>query len=260
MQSMIEPFVLTFGVVCMLFLAGFVLSIIVRKNSVVDPLWGVGFIAAAVFSYWAYGHTFTQLLATSLVAAWGVRLSSRLLLRNWGKPEDWRYATWREQWGPKWFYARSLVQVFLFQAVLCFVIVLPVLFMNIGDGEELYSNIVALGLGTWVLGFFFESVGDYQLDRFIAGKPKKGAVLDTGLWRFTRHPNYFGEATQWWGLWLIAMGCGLGAWWTIIGPLAITFLLLKVSGIPLLEKKMSQNPAYREYMKHTNKFLPAPPK
>ncbi len=258
---MAEAFTLTFLVVLMVFLTGFAASIVLRKNSVVDPVWGIGFIVASVFSYFVYGHHSTpQLIATILVTLWGVRLSGRLLFRNWGKPEDWRYAEWRHKWHPQWFYARSLVQVFLLQAVLCFVIVLPVLFTNIIDGTEAFPAIFTLGLAIWTLGFFFESVGDAQLDRFIASKPKKGSVLDTGLWRYTRHPNYFGEATQWWGLWGMAVGCTLGAWWTIVGPLLITVLLLKVSGIPILEKKMSQQASYRAYMQRTNMFFPAPPK
>jgi steroid 5-alpha reductase family enzyme len=131
----------------------------------------------------------------------------------------------------------------------------PIIFINTFPSKFVFLDL--LGILIWTFGFFFESVGDFQLSRFI--KSKKGGIMKSGLWKYTRHPNYFGEVIQWWGIWLIALSVSYG-WVSVIGPLLITFLILKVSGIPLLEKKMEENDEFREYKKNTSMFFPLPPK
>lgn len=252
-------YISTFAAVLLAFNVVFIFALIMKNNSIVDPFWGIGFIVAALYSFSMYGGGLAyQVLVTGLVLVWGVRLSARLIKRNWRKPEDWRYAKWRNEWDPKWFYLRSYLQVFVLQALLCFVIALPIIFVNSTYAHE-NEWIVFAGITVWILGFLFEAVGDWQLDQFMQRKDKKkNELLTSGLWRYTRHPNYFGEATQWWGIWIIAMGVSFSAWWAIISPVLITFLLLKVSGVPMLEEKMQKNPNFKAYMDETNKFIPGP--
>ncbi len=229
-----------------------------KDNSIVDIFWGIGFIVAAIFSYLFYAEgLWYQVLTTALIIVWGLRLSLRILKRNWGKEEDWRYKKWREQW--HYFYIRSFFQIFMLQAVLCFTVAIPVIAINTVSTNEVSPYLLTAGILVWVVGFLFEAIGDWQLDKFMERKDRKrNEVLQSGLWRYTRHPNYFGEATQWWGIGLVAIGVEMALWWTWLGPIVITFLLLKVSGVPILEAKMHKNPEFREYMKHTNKFIPGP--
>lgn len=234
--------------------AWFVLSLIKRRNDVADVAWGLGFVLLSVTALLlAEEVTLRGILVTSLVSVWGLRLAYHIHKRNRGKDEDYRYKTWRETWG-KWFYLRSYAQVYLLQGCLLFLIIQPVLFIN--QGEELPLSILdAIGLIVWATGFIFESVGDSQLARFLKDPAGKGKLMQSGLWRYTRHPNYFGEVTQWWGLWLIALTLP-SSFFTIIGPLTITILILKVSGIPLLENKMSNHPDFAEYKRKTSVFFP----
>lgn len=219
-----------------------------------DIAWGIGFILMAWLS-WNLNIDFNQkgLLLATLITIWGVRLALHIFKRNHGKPEDYRYQVWRQEWG-KWFYLRSYGQVYLLQGILLFLIILPVLLVNNKNNQALgYLDI--LGILVWLAGFFFESIGDKQLSEFIKNPGNKGRLMQSGLWKYTRHPNYFGEVTQWWGIWLVAMGEPI-SWFGIIGPLTITFLILKVSGIPMLEKKMKDKPEFAEYARRTNKFFP----
>ncbi|MEX0668125.1 MAG: DUF1295 domain-containing protein [Candidatus Saccharimonadales bacterium] len=266
---MLIDYLSVLAVIVLAFNLVFLLSIPLRDNSIVDPFWGAAFIIGVVFGYFFLGNgNIYETLVTSLILIWGLRLSIRLLIRNRGKGEDWRYAKWRQEWSKQWFYLRSWSQVFMLQAIFCFLILLPAISIYINQPEfhqvslaNFNTWLLIFGVLTWLKGFFFEVVGDYQLDRFIKSSDKQyGDVLKTGLWRYTRHPNYFGEATMWWGIWLIAVGVNMAAWWSIISPILITYLLLKVSGIPMLEKKMSKNPKYQEYMDETNKFIPSPSK
>lgn len=232
----------------------FVVSLLKRRNDVTDVAWGLGFVLLSWMAFFMAGETTLRgILVTILVSIWGLRLAYHIHKRNRGKAEDYRYKTWRETWG-KWFYLRSYAQVYLLQGALLFLIIQPVLFIN--QGETLPLGILDLvGLGVWIIGFFFESVGDSQLTRFLKDPENKGKLMQSGLWRYTRHPNYFGEVTQWWGLWLIALSLP-GSFFTIIGPLTITILILKVSGIPLLENKMSNHPDFAEYKRKTSMFIP----
>lgn len=246
---------LMLGVALWAYMTGwFIVSLLKKRNDVADIAWGIGFVLMAWLS-WALSSVSTQrgLLLGLLIIIWGVRLSAHILRRNRGKAEDYRYQAWRQEWG-KWFYLRSYGQVYLLQGTLLFLIVLPVLLVNKNTNQPL-GYLDLLGALVWLFGFYFESVGDKQLGEFIKNPGNKGKLLQTGLWKYTRHPNYFGEVVQWWGVWLIATSAPI-AWFGIIGPLTITFLILKVSGIPMLEKKMKDNPEFAEYARRTNKFLP----
>lgn len=236
----------------------FVVSLLFKRNDVADVAWGLGFVLMAWTSFFlSSGLDIRGLLVCVLVSIWGLRLALHIYNRNKGKAEDYRYLAWRREWG-NWFYLRSYLQVYLLQGFFLFLIVLPVLLINASTGPVL-SALDAVGVAVWLVGFYFESVGDAQLARFIKNPENKGKLMQSGLWAYTRHPNYFGEATQWWGIWLIALSVPNG-WMGVIGPITITFLLLKVSGIPLLEKKMAENPAFAEYKRRVSIFLPLPPK
>ncbi len=236
----------------------FVTSIFEKRNDIADIAWGIGFVFLAWASLLMSESVSTLgLCVTTLVTVWGIRLAYHIFKRNWGKPEDYRYRTWREEWG-QWFYLRSYFQIYILQGFLLFLVVFPVLFINIYNTASL-NWISIVGIVVWVLGFFFESVGDMQLAKFIKNPENKGKLMQSGLWKYTRHPNYFGEVTQWWGIFIIALSVPYG-WVTIISPFTITFLILKVSGVPMLEKKMEQNPDFAEYKKRTSMFIPLPVK
>jgi len=250
---------LTLGVVLFLYMSfWFVMSVAKKRNDVADTAWGLGYVLLAWVSFFVgEAHGTRGLLVGLLVSIWGIRLAWHIHRRNKGKAEDYRYAKWRQEWG-KWFYFRSYGQVYLLQGALLFVIVLPVLFINNSLDTSLnYLDFV--GLAVWIVGFIFESLGDAQLARFIKYSANKGKLMQGGLWKYTRHPNYFGEVTMWWGIWIIALSVADGVW-GIVGPLTITFLILKVSGIPMLEKKMEENPEFAEYKKRTSVFVPWFPK
>jgi steroid 5-alpha reductase family enzyme len=232
----------------------FLISLIKRRNDVADVAWGAGFVLLAWTSFFLSGGSGARgILVGILVSIWGLRLSWHIHARHRGKPEDFRYTTWRREWG-KWFYARSYAQVYLLQGALLFLVALPMLIINRSTGIP-FSFLNGIGVCVWLLGFLFESVGDAELARFASDPLNRGKILQSGLWLYTRHPNYFGEVLQWWGIWLVSLGVP-GGWLGIVGPLTITFLILKVSGIPMLEKKMAENPYFAEYKRRTNVFLP----
>lgn len=237
----------------------FVLSLIKKRNDVADVAWGLGFVLLTWVSFFMMRTTQPMaILVATLVTVWGLRLAWHIHERNKGKAEDYRYLEWRKQWG-KWFYLRSYAQVYLLQGIFLYLIVSPVLVINSAQGS-LVSALSIIGIIVWAIGFFFESVGDRQLAQFIRNPANKGKLMTSGLWAYTRHPNYFGEVTQWWGIWLVALGVPTFGLISIIGPLTITFLILKVSGIPMLEKKMEQHPEFAAYKRRVSVFFPLPPK
>lgn len=245
----------TLGIILFLYMNfWFVVSLLMKRNDVADVAWGLGFVLLAWVSLFiSETNSILGIIVTLFVTVWGLRLAWHVHSRNKGKTEDYRYLAWRKQWG-KWFYMRSYAQVYMLQGTLLFLIALPVLVINNNLGGVV--NILAmLGIVVWIIGFFFEVVGDSQLARFIKNKDNQGKLMTTGLWRYTRHPNYFGEVTLWWGIWLVALSVPYG-WATVIGPLTITTLILKVSGIPMLEKKMTEHPDFAEYKKKTSVFIP----
>lgn len=231
-----------------------------KDVSIIDIFWGPGF-ALIAWIYFALGEqsTVRQLLLPSLVTLWGLRLGLYIFWRGRGKGEDYRYAEMREKRGSR-FALLSLGTVFWVQATLLWLIGLPLLHIQLSGQPGSLGWLDALGIALFSAGFYFEAVGDFQMARFKDNPDNKGKVLDSGLWRYTRHPNYFGDATLWWGFWLIAIAGGSPVW-TVVCPLLMTGLLLKVSGVALLEKGLEKTkPAYRDYVARTNAFLPWPPR
>lgn len=234
-------------------LAGWLITLPRNNVNLVDSLWSLFFLAdALIYAFSPETLTERAALVLILVTLWALRLSLHLLRRNWGKPEDHRYQAIRRNNSPG-FAWKSLFIVFGLQAVLAGVIVLP-LFAAIGAATPL-SSLDYLGALLVLTGLGFEAMADRQLARFKADPANRGQVMDRGLWRYSRHPNYFGEACVWWGFWLIALASG--AAWSILSPLLMTFLLLRVSGVALLEKDIAERrPAYRDYIARTSAFLP----
>ncbi|HEY5983879.1 MAG TPA: DUF1295 domain-containing protein [Anaerolineales bacterium] len=234
-------------------------SLLLRNSSIVDIFWGAGFLIAdwAAFNLTPGSAPARRTLIGVLVTLWGLRLALFILWRNWGKPEDFRYQKWRKESGPIWWW-KSFFQVFLLQGVLMWLICAPLLAANAGTASAGLTWQDYLGAAVWLIGFFFEAVGDLQLARFKADPRNKGKVMDRGVWRYTRHPNYFGDAAQWWGFYLIALAAG--GWWTIFSPILMTLLLLRVSGVALLEKTLDARPGYKEYTRRTSAFIPWPPR
>jgi steroid 5-alpha reductase family enzyme len=237
-----------------------VVSLILRNSSIVDIFWGTGFVISTWVYFFLTASDFEprKLLISTLVTIWGLRLSLYVLWRNAGKGEDYRYAKWRQETGRSWWW-KSFFRVFLLQGVLLCIIVIPLLAAQLSSTQQFLTPLDLLASLVWLIGFFFEAVGDIQLARFKSNTNNKGKVLTTGLWRYTRHPNYFGDAAQWWGYYLFAVANGGG--WSIFSPLLMTFFLLKVSGVSLLEKTLTNTkPEYREYIQKTSPFLPWFPK
>jgi steroid 5-alpha reductase family enzyme len=234
----------------------FVIGTVKQRNDVADIAWGLGFVLMAWTSHYISGFSTKAFLVNIMVTIWGLRLAWHIYHRNRKKPEDSRYAEWRRTWDH--FYLRSYFQVFMLQGVLLYLISLPVIFINQSLSTR-FGILELIGIFVWCIGFYFESVGDKQLKHFVSNPNNKGKIMDRGLWRYTRHPNYFGEVTQWWGIFVIALSIS-GSFFTIIGPLTITILILFVSGIPLLEKKYTGRPDFEAYKKRTSVFFPLPPR
>jgi steroid 5-alpha reductase family enzyme len=250
---------LLISVIIFFFVTGFyLLALQIKNNTVADIAWGIGIIVIAYATLFIHGtNSARQLLVTMLVLFWGVRLAAYIFIRSRGKNEDFRYKEWREKWGKSW-KIKSYLQVFLLQGALMILVSFPVIFVNTYSTSSL-GLFDRVGVFMWIIGFYFEAVGDYQLIRFKQNKKNEGKIMTTGLWKYTRHPNYFGESLMWWGIYAIALS-NFNAWWTIVGPLFITYSLLKVSGVTLLEKKYQNNKSYQEYQKNTSSFIPWFPK
>jgi len=236
---------------------GFAVSLIKKRNDVADIFWGLGFVVVAWTPFFAAGSFNNRgLIVNLLVTIWGLRLALHIFWRSRGKGEDFRYRAWRESWG-KSFYWRSYLQVFILQGFFLFLISLPIIVVNTRNAE--LSLFDVLGVMIWLIGFFFEAIGDYQLLKFTKNPANKGKIIQTGFWKYTRHPNYFGEVLLWWGIFCFALSVPFG-FLTIISPITITFLILYVSGIPMLEKKYENNLEFADYKKRTSAFFPMLPK
>lgn len=236
-----------------------VVSVRLRDSSIVDIFWGAGFVLAvwAVFLIVNSPGARDWLIAI-LVSIWGIRLTIHVGARNIGHGEDFRYTQMRKKRPGKWWW-QSFFIVFIFQGFLMWVIASPLTAIQLPSINDPLGFLDYIAVIVWAIGFFFEAVGDYQLARFKSAPENKGKLLKTGLWRFTRHPNYFGDAAQWWGFYLIALSAG--AWWTLISPILMTYLLVKVSGVALLEKSLKRDKKdYEDYAENTNAFLPWFPK
>ena len=233
----------------------FALALILKRRDIVDSAWGLGFITVAIAAYLQRNNeSVVTILALALVSLWGLRLFVHITSRNWKKKEDYRYAQLGELRSAR-FWLKTYTSVFLLQGILMILISLPVIAIMYSQNEPNYL-VASIGAVIWLYGIIFESVGDFQLRKFISAG-KKG-VMQTGLWQYTRHPNYFGEITAWWGAAIMALS--FGQWWGILGAFTITVLITKISGIPLLEKRYASDKLYQTYAAKTSKLIPLPPK
>jgi steroid 5-alpha reductase family enzyme len=249
----VSPFIMALAVILAVGVLAWLFSVVRKDVSIVDSLWSLFFlVAAAIIAFASQPLSARGTLVLVLVAAWALRLSIFITARNWGESEDYRYQTIRANNEPG-FTFKSLYIVFGLQGALAWVIALPLL-PAITSTNPL-GVLDGLAAALWLIGFIFEAGGDYQLSRFKNSIDNEGHVLDTGLWRYTRHPNYFGDFCIWWSFYLFAVAAG--GWWSVISPLLMTFLLLKVSGVAMLESTISERrPAYADYVRNTNAFFP----
>ena len=233
---------------------------IARSNvSIVDIAWGVGFVIVAWVVHLNAEHSNTRsTIQLAFATIWGLRLGAYLLNRNWGEPEDYRYAAMRRRVGPSYTY-KSIYMVFGLQGTLMLVVSLPLMAVQGLPSTTPFGLIDWLATAMVVVGFYFEAMGDHQLTRFKADPNNEGRVMDQGVWAWTRHPNYFGDALQWWGFWVFAISVP-GAAWTVIGPIVMTVLLIRISGVHLLERGLrKRKPDYEAYIARTPAFIPRPP-
>jgi steroid 5-alpha reductase family enzyme len=254
MSSFLSTWLIGLAAASILMFGAWTLSLWRRDAGIIDGFWGSGFVLLA-WIYWvlAGGTTERKLLLVILVTLWGLRLTGHIALRNWGEPEDYRYREMREKHGAT-FPVVSLFKVFLLQGGLMWLISVPLL--QAQSARAPLNLLDVAGVIVFAVGLVFETIGDLQLVRFRADPDNRGRVLRTGLWRFTRHPNYFGDAAVWWGFFLIALATP-GSAWTVFSPLLMTFFLLKVSGVVMLEKKLVESrPEYAEYVASTSAFVP----
>ncbi len=232
-------------------------ALVKNRNDVADVAWGLGFVTLAVaLSLKTGGLDTKSLIALVMVILWGTRLAIHIGMRHRGKPEDGRYQTMRKKW--KYPALQSYTNVFLSQSFFMLLIAAPIILLFGGGSVELqWYNLI--GVGIWAIGLTFETIGDYQLTQFVKNPRNKGKVMMSGLWHYTRHPNYFGEISLWWGFYIFTL---FTPYWYIglVGPVTITFLILGVSGIPMLEKRYKGNEEYERYQKTTSAFFPLPPR
>ena len=248
------------GVLFIYFVLLFILGQILKDNSIVDIAWGFGFVVAAVYSYIRGDYTgdLRATLVTAAVAIWGLRLTYHLAKRNIGKAEDFRYVNMRKRWGNSLYYIKAFFNVYFLQFAIMSVVSLPVIYGNTNPNQEfVWFNYI--GIILWGIGFYFESVGDAQLKAFKKNPENKGKLMDKGLWALTRHPNYFGDSAMWFGIFFMAIS-GIDGLWTIVGPGLMTFFIVFVSGVRMLERKYEGRADYDAYKEKTSAFIPMPPK
>lgn len=260
METMLTIFGWNIVAIMIIMFTGWIISLIHRNVTIVDSLWGLGFVIIAVITFFlSQGYPIRKGLITILVVLWGIRLVIYLTWRNWGTGEDPRYGSMRNNSGDK-FWIVSLFKVFLLQGIFMFVISLVI---QMGQMSPLPQNLTWLditGIIVWGVGYVFETVGDWQLARFKGNPANKGKVMNRGLWAYTRHPNYFGECLVWWGIFFVTLSTQDGIW-TIISPIIITTVLLKMTGIPLTEASiLKRRPDYKTYIENTSAFFPWFPK
>lgn len=236
------------------------LSVLITDASIVDLFWGFSFVVVNAFYFFKSGDITPQkLVVLVLVSIWGLRLTLYLAWRNLGKGEDFRYQEFRRKYGHTRYWWISFFQTFLLQGVLIMVVSLPLLGIHSSDDSGALTLLDYVGIVVWGIGFSFEAGGDYQLVRFKGDMRNKGKVLDTGFWKYTRHPNYFGDSMVWWAYAIFSIAAG--SYWPAIGALFMTLLIIKVSGVALLEKTLNDTkPQYRDYIRKTNAFFPWFPK
>ena len=235
----------------------FAIAVHVKRNDVADIAWGLGYILLCVYLFTRYAASPVLLLLYSLVTLWGLRLSLHIYTRNRNKAEDFRYKAWRNAWG-KYFYLRSYLQVFLLQGVFLLIIISPVINAALAPAITI-NGFTWVGVCCWLVGFYFEAVADRQMTVFKNDPANKGQIIQTGLWKYSRHPNYFGEIMIWWGIFIITIPFANGLYF-MVSPLTITLLLVFVSGIPMLEKKYEGRADFEAYKKRTSVLIPMAPR
>jgi steroid 5-alpha reductase family enzyme len=259
-MTFFQIYLQAFAVIMLMMTLLWIVSVIKKNVSIVDLFWGFGFVLVSVFYFLNIdGYSLRKIIVMSLVAAWGFRLSIYITWRNYGKGEDFRYRQFRQNYGEKRYWWISFFQTFLLQGILMWLISAPLL------GAQYYGQNTALnfldwtGIIFWIIGIAFEAGGDWQLAVFKANPANKGKVIDTGFWRYTRHPNYFGDSSVWWGFGFLCLAAG--SWLPVLGSLLMTVMIIKVSGVFLLEKSLKeQKPQYKEYIEKTSSFIPWFPK
>lgn len=230
----------------------FLIALAIKRNDIADIAWGLGFSTLALLV--PHNSQLSQdLVIRLLIVIWGVRLSYHIYIRNISKEEDYRYRSWRLSWG-KWFLLRSYLQIYMVQGLFMFLIATPIIIASTSQTPPL-NWLYWLGIGVWIIGFIFESIGDMQLSEFLKKNKSKNTIMKQGLWKYTRHPNYFGEVAQWWGIFFIVATQTYG-YIAFISPITITILILGVSGIPMLEKKYEHNLEFQRYKETTSAFFP----
>lgn len=238
----------------------FVISLIRKDNGTADIFYGGGFIVISIITYYLTSFRPLSFVMMLMILIWGTRLAIRIALRNHKKPEDFRYKKYRNEWG-KSFLLRSYLQIYILQGIFIYLVSTPIIFLGIFGTSTYNSILLTFGISLWTIGFLFESISDIQLDKFIKNPNNKGGLLTSGLWRYSRHPNYFGESLMWWAITVFSIGgiyslFGLRSLIVLISPVLITYTLLKYSGVPMLEEKMKEKTGWDEYKKRTNMFLP----
>lgn len=231
----------------------FIISLIIKRNDVADIAWGLGYVALCIYCFISFSHHTTALVVYALVSLWGLRLSVYIGLRNANKAEDFRYKQWREEWG-RTFYWRSFLQVYLLQAFFLLIISTPIIIAAKSEALGWHWT-TFMGAGLWLVGFYWQTVGDYQLSQFRKKRKDKNEIMQTGLWRHSRHPNYFGEILMWWSIFIVVAPLQYGLY-AVVSPLLITWLLVSVSGVPMLEKKYEGNEAFEAYKQKTPALIP----
>jgi len=238
--------------------AWFIIAQIIKNNGIVDIAWGLGFVAVATYFLISGDVDWNsrRIGLWAMIALWGLRLSSHIAYRNWGKPEDYRYQNFRKNWG-KYPYFGAFFQVFMFQGLIMIIILAPVyvVYYHKPAADHFPIALQIMGFIIFLFGFLFEAIGDYQLLKFGQQPGNKGHIIQSGLWKYTRHPNYFGEATLWWGIAVYALSTQNG-WIGLIAPIIVTILVTKVSGVAMLERKYKDNPEFQAYAAKTPAFFP----
>ncbi len=244
------------AIILFIYMTGyFVIAVVQKRNDIADEAWGLGFVLLCWMALMLHGLSQVGVLVTLCVTVWGVRLYRHIHARHQDKAEDPRYAQWRQEW--KYFRIRSFLQVFFLQGVLLYCVALPAMSAILAKGS--FDLITLAGFAIWMFGFFFEAKADAQLASFIAKEENAGKLMTQGLWKYSRHPNYFGEVTLWWGIYIVALSVGAHPL-TILGPLTITILILFVSGIPMTEKRYRGREDFEAYAQKTSPFFPLPPR
>jgi len=260
MMSFVEIYLYGFLIIMILMTILWLVSISIKNASIVDPFWGIAFVFAAVWYYFQTdGLEIRKIILTTLVFIWGMRLSFFLGWRNLGKEEDFRYQKFRKDYGEHRYWWISFFQVFLLQGILAWLISAPLLAAQYFSGTENLNFFDYAAITVWIIGFTFEAGGDYQMTVFKSNPANKGKILNTGFWKYTRHPNYFGDSTVWWAYGLFSVASG--SYFPVLGSLLMTLLIIKVSGVALLERSLKYTkPEYKDYIEKTSAFVPWFPK